>query len=159
MGPEINISSILALEKRIEEGLVDVIQLKRTRNSLLNTSTLMPLEPLGQVSRWNAIPVGEYDDVRKGSYNFLLVCHHRFEVASGTPELWAYWGNTLKQWSRRYQRSGTAPLDLMLSTARITSLSTVLYGIPSGITPHAILYDPFVFGVRTWICYNPLFPR
>jgi len=102
MGPEINIDSILALEKQIEEGLGDVIQLKRSRNSLLNISTRVPPELLGQVFRWNAIPAGDCGEVRRGSYNFLLVCHHWFEVASGTPELWAYWGNTLDLWSQRY---------------------------------------------------------
>ena len=116
MGPEINIDSILALEKQIEEGLGDVIQLKRARNSLLNISTRVPPELLGQVFRWNATPVGNYGEVRRGSYNFLLVSHGWFEVASSTPELWIYWGNTLKLWSQRYQRSGTAPLDLVLFT-------------------------------------------
>jgi len=116
MGPEINIDTILALEKQIEEGLGDTIQLKRARNSLLNISTRVPPEVLGQVFSWNVIPVGDYSELEKGSYNFLLVCHHWFEVASGTPDLWTYWGNTLKQWSRRYQRSGTAPLDLVLHT-------------------------------------------
>jgi len=116
MGPEANIDSILALEKEIEEGLGDTIQLKRVRNSLLNISIRVPPEVLGQVFRWNVIPVGDYSELEKGSYNFLLVCHHWFEVASGTPELWAYWGNTLKQWWRRYQRSGIAPLDLVLHT-------------------------------------------
>ena len=114
MGPEINIDAILALEKQLEQGLGDVIQLKRARNSLLNISVRVPPEVLGQVFRWNVIPVGERDGLEKGSYNFLLVCHHWFEVASGTPELWTYWGNTLQQWWCRYQRSGTAPLDLVL---------------------------------------------
>jgi len=116
MGPEANIDSILALEKKIEEGLGDTIQLKRVRNSLLNISTRVPPEVLGQVFRWNVIPVGDFSELEKGSYNFLLVCRHWFEVASGTPELWEYWGNTLKQWWRRYQRSGTAPIDLVLHT-------------------------------------------
>jgi len=116
MAPEANIDSILVLEKKIEEGLGDIIQLKRARNSLLNISTRVPPELLGQVFCWNAIPVGEYGELEKGSYNFLLVCHHWFEVASGTPELWTYWGNTLEQWRRRYQRSRTAPLDLVLRT-------------------------------------------
>ena len=115
IGQEANIDSILGLEKRIEEGQGDVIQLKRARNSLLNISTLVPPELLGQVFRWNVTPVGNYGNPRKGSYNFLLVCHHWFEVASGTPELWTYWGNTLKLWSRRYKRSGIAPLDLILT--------------------------------------------
>ena len=116
MGPEINIDSILALEKRIEEGTEDVIQLKRARNSLLNVSTRIPPEILGHVFHWNVIPEGEFDGLEKGSYNFLLVCHHWFQVASGTPELWGFWGNTLEQWSRRYRSSGTAPLDLVLDT-------------------------------------------
>jgi len=116
MGPEINIDSILALEKQIEEGLGDVTQLKRAQNSLLNITTRVPPELLGQVFRWNTIPVGDHGRLEKGSYNFLLVCHHWFEVASGTPELWTHWGNNLNQWSRRYQRSGAALLDPVLLT-------------------------------------------
>jgi len=116
MGPEINIDSILALEKQIEEGLGDVIQLKRARNSLLNISALIPPELLGQVFRWNVIPDINHGGLKKGSYNFLLVCHHWFEVAFGTPELWAYWGNTLEDWELQCQHPGTAPLDLMLHT-------------------------------------------
>ena len=115
MGPEINIDSILALETQIEEGAGDIIHLKRVRNSLLNISTHVPPEILGSVFRWNVIPKGNFGGLRKGSYNFLLVCHHWFEVASNTPELWTFWGNTLKQWSQRHQRSGTAPLDLVLN--------------------------------------------
>jgi len=118
MGPEINADSILVLEKRIEEGLGDVIQLKGTRNSLINISTIVPPELLGQVFRWNTIPDYDFGELEKGSYNFLLVCHHWFEVASDTPELWTYWGNTLKLWSQRYRRSGTAPLDLILHAQR-----------------------------------------
>ena len=116
MGPEANIDSILALEMKIEEGLGDTIQLKCARNSLLNISTRVPPEILGQVFRWNVIPVGDFSELEKGSYNFLLVCHHWFEVASGTPELWTHWGDNLKQWWRRYQRSGAAPIDLVLHT-------------------------------------------
>ncbi|KAF9782958.1 hypothetical protein BJ322DRAFT_185346 [Thelephora terrestris] len=115
MGPEKNISSKLALEKQIEEGAGDVIQLKRARNSLLNISR-MPPEILGDIFRWNIIPIGDFEGIQNGSYNFLLVCHHWFEVASKSPELWSFWGNTIYQWSRRYQLSGVnAPVDLALA--------------------------------------------
>jgi len=116
MGPEINVDSILALEKQIEEGLGDIIQLKRARNSLLNISTLIPPELLGQVFRWNIVPDNDYGEPKNGSYNFLLVCHHWFEVASSTPELWAYWGSTLEDWSLQCQHPGNFPLDLALRT-------------------------------------------
>ena len=125
MGPETNIDSIMALEEQIKEGLGDVIQLKRARNSLLNISTLVPPELFGQVFHWNVIPDSDFGGLQQGSYNFLLVCHHWFEVASTTPELWTFWGNTLKQWSQRYQRSGTAPLDLVLrAQCKVTGSSS-----------------------------------
>ena len=80
MGPEINIDFVLALEKQIGECLGDAIQLKRARN-LLNISTHVPPELLGQVFRWNVI-LGAFDGLRKGSYNFFLVYHHWLEIAS-----------------------------------------------------------------------------
>ena len=117
MGHEINIDHILDLEKQIEEGAGDIIKLKRARNSLLNISTIVPPEILGSIFRWNVIPDGglpPFDAYPEGTYNFLLVCHRWFEVASHTPELWGFWGNTLKKWSRWYKRSGTTPVDLVL---------------------------------------------
>ena len=118
MGREINADSIRDLEEQIEEGAGDIIQLKRTRNSLLNISARVPPEILGSIFRWNVTPGGAppyFAGLQKGSYNFLLVCHHWFEVASRTPELWSSWGNTLAQWSRRYKCSETAPVDLALT--------------------------------------------
>ena len=58
MGPEINMDSIRDLEEQIEGDAGDIIQLKRTRNSLFNISTHVPPEILGSVFRWNAIPDG-----------------------------------------------------------------------------------------------------
>jgi len=122
MGGEINIHSIRALERQINEGNGDVIELKRTRNSLLNISTCTPPEVLGRIFVWSLLrPVWhptqcqDFAGLQKGSYNFLLVCHRWFEVASRTPELWGFWGNTLQDWKKRYQRSRAAtPLDLVL---------------------------------------------
>ena len=115
MGREIHHDSILALEKQIEEHERAIIRLKRARNSLLNVSTLLPPEIIDSIFHWNVIPDGDFGGLSKGSYNFLLVCHHWFEVASHTPELWYFWGNSIRDWTRRHTRScGTAPLDLVL---------------------------------------------
>ena len=79
---EINLGSLLELENQINEHERVLIQLKRSRNSLLNVSTLLPPEILGNIFCWNATPDGDFGGLSRGSYNFPLVCHHWFEVAS-----------------------------------------------------------------------------
>ena len=118
MGREANIDLIQALEKQIEKGGGDVIKLKRDRNLLLNISTRVPPEILGHVFVWRLVQESPFQGLQKGSYNFLLVCHHWFEIASGTPELWSFWGNTFQDWKKRHHRSGTTPLDLVLDGFR-----------------------------------------
>ena len=93
----------------------EVTRLKRTRNSLLNIARIPP-EILGHVFCFAVKTVGDshFARVQKDSYNFLFVCHHWFQVALHTPELWTSWGNSLKDWKRRYLRSGVSTLDLVL---------------------------------------------
>ena len=122
MGSETNLESIRTLEEQIEKGKGDIINLKRTRNSLLNISTRVPPEILGYIFAW--IVAREQDDslfsiahfarLEKGTYDFLLVCRHWFEVASRTPEVWTFWGRTLGDWRKRCHRVGGAPVDLVL---------------------------------------------
>jgi len=126
MGHETNIDSIRALEKQIEEDKGDIIKLKRTRNSLLNISTRVPPEILGRIFVWShvmgalrLVDSWRIVGLRKGSYDFLLVCHHWFEVASRTPELWNFWGKTLQDWKKRYHRCRAAPLDLVLDRSKL----------------------------------------
>ena len=121
LGPEANIDLIRALEKRTGVGDADVIKLKRDLNSLLNISTRVPPEILGQIFIQSLVREHRFEGLEKGSYNFLLVCHHWFEVASHTPELWSFWGNTFQDWKKRHHRSGTIPLDLVLSDYRFGS--------------------------------------
>jgi hypothetical protein len=114
MGRETNLDSIRALEKQIQEHERALIKLKRARNSLLNVSTFLPPEVLGSIFCWNVIPDGDFGGLPKGSYNFLLVCHHWFQVALGTPGLWGFWGNSIEDWARQHARCSTGPLHLVL---------------------------------------------
>ena len=144
MGQEINIDRIRDLEKQIEEGSGDLIKLKRARNSLLNISTIVPPEILGSIFRWNVVlDEGLLPSVGlpKGAYNFLLVCHHWSEVASHTPELWGFWGDTLEKWSRRYKRSRATPVDLVLKGPQTRGSATSFHGpLRNALRDHAA-YD------------------
>jgi len=106
---ETNVDSIRVLEEQIRKNQQSMVGLKRTQNSLLNISRLPP-EILGDIFCRSVIP----DGFEKRSYSFLLVCHHWFQVASCTPELWGFWGNNLRDWEKRHLRYPDVPLDLIL---------------------------------------------
>ena len=136
MGQESNLEPIRALERQIEEGKGDVIEFKRARNSLLNISVRVPPEILGCIFAWCVAWGQDYSITyvtalagpKKGSYNFLLVCRHWFEVASNTPELWTFWGDTLQTWEKRCRGAGTTPVDLVLNPHCQGALSSHLQG-------------------------------
>ena len=113
MGRETNIDSTRVPEEKTREHEAAVIKLKRAQNSLLNISKLPP-ELLGRIFHCNVTPEDDFDGLDERSHNFLLVCHHWFQVASRTPEIWSFGGNSLKEWARWCRRSGNAPLDLVL---------------------------------------------
>ena len=108
--------------------LEPIIMVRRIRNSLLSISTAVPPEILGDifarvVTRNRDYPLlfdaPDFFDrfkLERGSYNFLLVCHHWFEIASNTPELCrGFWGDTLQDWDeRRRHTAATAPVHLLL---------------------------------------------
>ena len=113
MTNETDIDSIRALEDQIREHRRPIIELKRVQNSLLNVSRLPP-EVLGDIFCRNVIPEQTFGGFERRSYNFLLVCHHWFEVASCTPDLWSFWGNNLRDWTKQCLRYPAAPVDLVL---------------------------------------------
>ena len=114
MGPEANFIFIQALEEKIEEHERTIIKLKRACNSLLHVS-ILPHEVLGNIFRLNIVVEEPFGGLEEVSHNFLLVCHHWYEVALRTPELWTFWGNNTDDWDQRCFRSSVAiPLDLVL---------------------------------------------
>ena len=88
-------------------------KLKRARNSLLGINKLPP-RVLGKIFQWNVMLYDDFAGVNRRSYNFMFVCHHWFEVSRDTPELWGFWGTTLKDWMQRYLCPEAALLDLIL---------------------------------------------
>ena len=110
---EVNANSILALDRQIREHEEAIRKLKRTRNSLLNIHRLPP-EVLGKIFVWNVTRKGDFGGLKKESHNFLHVCHYWLKVASRTPEVWSFWGNTPEDWERWHHCPRAAPLDLIL---------------------------------------------
>ena len=117
MSHDLSDNAIIALDEQIAEMMAEITRRKRIRNSLLKIARIPP-EILGRIFQF-AVAAGTLDQdfsgIQKGSYNFLLVCHHWHEVGRCTEELWRSWGNNLEDWRRLCTRSGTSALDLVLN--------------------------------------------
>lgn len=98
-----------------EDEDIDVqIQHLRVQNSLLKVSSL-PNEILGEIFACNIFR-GEYDygHNTRFEHNFMSVCHHWRAVALSTPELWSWWGPTIRAWHRRSAFNRPGLVDLFL---------------------------------------------
>lgn len=72
--------------------------------------------------------VTRFDGLKRGTYNFRLVCYYWAKVASRTPELWRFWGNTLNDWEMRCHHARSL-VDLLLDEDKIgQELSVELAG-------------------------------
>ena len=120
---ETRIKSIKSLDKQIEEGKGDIIQLKRIRNSLLDISTLPPeiLIPILELSiTWEQcyrlFPATNFNKPIRGPGCILLVCHYWYEVASRSSEYGSLGRNTLKDWTKwsQHPQAGSGSVDLVL---------------------------------------------
>lgn len=117
---------VRAIRKQVAGSEGDVNQLKPTRNSLLNISERLPNEILQNIFAWTIARERNYSPYSSwgsshhfekpeiGFYNFRAVCSRWFKVASNTPEVWRFWGNTLQDWDRLSRFNRAAPVDLVL---------------------------------------------
>ena len=149
---EPNIHSIRALDKQIEEGRGDMVKLRRTRNSLLNISTCVPPEILGEIFVWSlareagtSLHSQHFEGLRRGSYNFLLVCHHWFEVDPAPRKFGASGGTPCRIGRNATTVQGSVPSTWCWTevSVTLTSSSMVLSEMQSEVRSYKALYDRF----------------
>jgi hypothetical protein len=91
------------------------MKLNRARAPPSNISTLLPPEILGNIFHWTMIFQREEETSLETPSNLLFVCHHWFQVALQTPQLWTSWGDSVVDWKRRYTSPIVSELHLELN--------------------------------------------
>ena len=115
--------STRTLGRQRVEGKGDAITLGRARDSFLNISMCLSPEILGYIFKFSITQKRSdlsfidttFNGLERGSYNFLFVCRRWYDVAINTPELWSFWGNTLRDWDKMCRRNKAAAVDLVLN--------------------------------------------
>lgn len=109
MNSSTDIDPILTLDE-------ELARLNHIKNRQL-TKALTLKEILGLIFKFAVTAESRdpnFPGIQKGARNLLLVCHCWYEVARDSPELWTSWGNSLEDWKRWHNHSGTSMLDLVL---------------------------------------------
>jgi len=121
------------IDRKIEDHRAAIIQLQRSRNSLVPIAMLPP-EILGRIFIFYVLcngttPVKDTDfyypagvgpqvDVSRSWINVTYVSHHWRETALNNPEMWSYWGKTSPGFCEvLVQRSKSAPVHVRLALA------------------------------------------
>lgn len=120
---EPSITSIRDSDEQTAANGGDRIQLERSQNPWVNDPTSKVLE---RIFEWSIAlgrdhpPYDPFRDPKKGTYNFLSVCHYWTNVACGNQKLWTFWGPDLKEWARNGlpDRARDLLVDLTFSQRR-----------------------------------------
>ena len=108
----------------------NIVYLGGLRSPLFNGPVYLPPEVLGHIFWCRVVSgVNSSGSISRGTYNFLLVCRHWFDVATSTPSLWAFWGTSLREFLTFHRHSGDVPLYINLTNInsdRVTDASYIL---------------------------------
>ena len=120
---------VAASDKQIQatENTQQIIQLEPYRKPL--STRHIPPEILAEIFQFSAT---------LDEYNFVRVCHYWYDVARDTPELWRYWGGSLRDWKRAsiYSRTHVA-IDLVLDRFEEEDLKFFDLNLRNALRDHA----------------------
>jgi len=110
-----NTHAIQDLKAKTQYHEQETIRLKHFRNPLPNLSVCLAPEILGHIFWWSVISgVNPSGRIAGNTFNFLLVCHYWYDVATSTPPIWAFWGTSVRECVAFRRYSGAVPLYVNL---------------------------------------------